>query len=281
MLAGLEVAFTVWTVRPHVAVYSWFYVFIAVFIGYAFHDRRAIALQLTLTCALFALPLAYLDAGYRDALVQTDVSLPILILTGGIVAFLRERLEFEQATLREIADRDPLTGVGNYRLLSSRLQYELARHRRHGRRFAVILLDLDGFKDVNETFGHLAGDRVLREVGAALVAAVRDQDTVARQGGDEFSVLAPEAGPKEAELLAARLCDAVGEVAGVTSNLTASIGYAIYPDDGERPETLLAHADAVARSEKATRRPATTEDDADEQDAAAGSEPTLRLVTES
>jgi diguanylate cyclase (GGDEF)-like protein len=256
IVASLEVALTVWSVRPHTETYSWFYVFVAVFIGYAFRDRRAIAGQLALTCACFALPLAYLDDGYREALIQTVVSIPVIVLTGCIVAFLRERLEQEQDNLRKLADRDALTGVGNYRLLSARLGYELSRHRRHGRRFAVILLDLDGFKEVNETYGHLAGDRVLRDIGAALVEAVRDQDTVARQGGDEFSVLAPEAGPKEAEILAARLCDAVGTVQGVTGPLNASIGWAIFPDDGERPETLLAHADAVARSDKATRRPA-------------------------
>jgi diguanylate cyclase (GGDEF)-like protein len=271
IVASIEVAVTVWSVRPHTETYSWFYVFVAVFIGYAFRDRRAIAAQLALTCACFALPLAYLDDGYREAVIQTIVSIPVIVLTGAIVAFLRERLEQEQANLRKLADRDGLTGVGNYRLLSSRLDYELARHRRHGRRFAVILLDLDGFKEVNETYGHLAGDRVLREVGAALVRAVRDQDTVARQGGDEFSVLAPEAGPKEAEILAARLCDAVGEVAGVTGPLTASIGYAIFPDDGERPEALLAHADSVARSDKALRRePGEVEED----------ERTLRLIKE-
>jgi diguanylate cyclase (GGDEF)-like protein len=270
--ASLEVALTVWSVRPHIETYSWFYVFVAVFVGFAFRDRRVIACHLGLVCACFALPLAYLDEGYRDALIQTVVSVPILVLTGGIVALLRERLETEQQSLRELADRDALTGVGNYRLLASRLSYELTRHRRHGRRFAVILLDLDDFKEVNETFGHLAGDRVLRDVGAALVDALRDQDTIARQGGDEFSVLAPEAGPKEAELLAARLCDAVGQVAGATGPLTASIGWAIYPEDGERPEALLAHADAVARSDKATRRPLSAEaqDDDDER--------TLRLV---
>jgi diguanylate cyclase (GGDEF)-like protein len=273
VIASLEVALTVWSVRPHTETYSWFYVFVAVFVGYAFRDRRAIACHLLLICACFALPLAYLDDGYRQALIQTVVSTPILVLTGGIVAFLRERLEEEQRNLRELADRDGLTGVGNYRLLSARLGYELARHRRHGRRFAVILLDLDGFKEVNETYGHLAGDRVLRDVGAALVHAVRDQDTVARQGGDEFSVLAPEAGPKEAEILAARLCDAVGEVPGVRGPLTASIGWAIYPEDGERPEALLAHADGVARSDKAMRREPVAEDEEDE--------PTLRLVKES
>ena len=273
VIANLEVALTVWSVRPHTETYSWFYVFVAVFIGYAFRDRRVIAGQLLLTCACFALPLAYLDEGYRAALIQFVVSTPILVLTGGIVAFLRERLEDEQRALRDLADRDALTGVGNYRLLSSRLAYELSRHRRHGRRFAVILLDLDDFKEVNETYGHLAGDKVLQDVGAELACAVRDQDTVARQGGDEFSVLAPEAGPKEAEILAARLCDAVGDVAGVRAPLTASSGWAIYPDDGERPEALLAHADTVARSDKATRRPAGSGDEDDD-------EPTLRLVND-
>ena len=94
--------------------------------------------------------------------------------------------------MRELAGRDPLTDVGNYRLLHERLHYELHRHQRVNGQLAVLLIDLDRFKQVNERLGHAAGDDVLRRVALTLRGAVRQQDTVARQGGDEFAVLAPD-----------------------------------------------------------------------------------------
>src|SRR5436190_13547612 len=95
---------------------------------------------------------------------------------------LREGLEWRQRELEELAVRDPLTGVGNYRLLSGRLDYEVARHLRSGDCLTVMVLDLDGFKGVNDTFGHLVGDQVLVDVARAVGSSVRAKDTVARQG---------------------------------------------------------------------------------------------------
>src|SRR2546421_2182536 len=115
---------------------------------------------------------------------------------------LREGLEKRQRELEDLAVRDPLTGVGNFRLLSERLDYEIARHLRSGGSLTVMLLDLDGFKGVNDTFGHLVGDKVLVDVAHALGSSVRAQDTLARQGGDEFSILAPDTENDEAKALA-------------------------------------------------------------------------------
>jgi diguanylate cyclase (GGDEF)-like protein len=173
-----------------------------------------------------------------------------------VVAFLRERLEKGNQVMREAAGRDPLTGVGNYRTLYERLHYEILRHSRHNRRFALALLDLNDFKQVNETHGHLEGDRLLREVGRVLSETVRVQDTVARQGGDEFSVLAPESGPVDALALSRRLQRSLRQVrvGDGMSSLTTSIGYAVFPDHGTTPDALLAHADsALWRSKHESR----------------------------
>jgi diguanylate cyclase (GGDEF)-like protein len=184
---------------------------------------------------------------------------PVLILTAVLVTYFRERLEAGKAAYQELSHRDPLTGVGNYRTLYERLEYEIARHQRHERRFAVLLLDLNGFKQVNDTFGHLEGDRLLQEVGRVLAGTVRDEDSVARQGGDEFSVLAPETTWGEVVALAARIREALATVSAGDRILTTSIGWAIYPENGTTIEELLAHADSELRDNKfhsAARQPA-------------------------
>ncbi len=101
---------------------------------------------------------------------------------------------------------DPLTGLANRRLLMSMAEYEVARHRRADARFAVVMLDLDGFKLLNDRYGHAAGDQMLRDVGAALTRALRSQDTIARCGGDEFCVIAPET--EDPRVLAERIVTA-------------------------------------------------------------------------
>ena len=123
----------------------------------------------------------------------------------GVLLALRARLERDRDAMRRFALRDPLTGLANRRALDERLGYEIARHTRHGESFAVLALDLDGFKAVNDRFGHDAGDEVLREAAAALVEVVRAQDTVVRLGGDEFCVLAPQTGQANADRLTARV----------------------------------------------------------------------------
>jgi diguanylate cyclase (GGDEF)-like protein len=115
---------------------------------------------------------------------------------------------------------------------------------------ALIAIDLDGFKAVNDQLGHLRGDEVLRSVGARLRQAVRAHDLVARQGGDEFCVLAPETGRPSAQELAARVTAAVASIDIDGRTLGASVGIAVFPDDGETAEELLGHADAQLRRAK-------------------------------
>ncbi|HEY7631954.1 MAG TPA: GGDEF domain-containing protein [Thermoleophilaceae bacterium] len=254
-IATLEVAVSVWALGVHGNVVSWLYVLVVVFAALAFRERLSVAAHVVFVSVAFAAPIIYMPGSARDNLVRTLIALPTLAVATGVVTFLRERLELGNEVMRRAAERDPLTGVGNYRTLYERLDYEIARHARHNRRFALALLDLNDFKQVNEAHGHLEGDRLLRDVGRVLLETVRGQDTVARQGGDEFSVLAPESGPVDALALSRRLQRSLRQVR-VTDGipLTTSIGYAVFPDHGTTPDALLAHADsALWRSKHESR----------------------------
>ena len=199
--------------------------------------------------------LATLVVGF--AAVAGAIAGPVALLICGPVFALAlvtaQRIETSHTGLSRLALVDPLTGLGNPRLLRQRLGYEIARHHRHERRLALFVLDLDGFKQVNDRYGHPAGDELLREVARQLERAVREEDTLIRQGGDEFCVLAPETGYAEAEALAERLQDAVRRAAGGLDGLTASIGYAVFPDEGTTPELLLARADEAELERKRER----------------------------
>jgi len=146
------------------------------------------------------------------------------------------------------AHHDALTGLPNRALFYDRLTQELARSRRHdGRRLAVLFLDLDQFKVVNDTLGHAAGDRLLIEIAGRLQRTVRESDTVARVGGDEFTFLLPGIDRAEdAARAAQKILDAISrpiEIGGRQLYITTSIGISLYPADGEEPEALLSSAD--------------------------------------
>jgi two-component system, cell cycle response regulator len=185
-------------------------------------------------------------------------SLPLAALVlGASVAVMhrvRSRLDADRVRLQSTAVTDPLTGLVNRRALLERVDYEVARHARAGHRFAVVAIDLDGFKLVNDRFGHAAGDEVLADVAAALRSAVRDQDTAARVGGDEFCVLAPETDATGADRLAARIRSSVASATGGLRGLSASVGSAIYPADGPTAAEVLEAADARQIAAKRNRR---------------------------
>jgi diguanylate cyclase (GGDEF)-like protein len=156
----------------------------------------------------------------------------------------RSRSERDRDDLRDFALTDPLTRVANRRALLAQADHEIARHRRAQQPLAFVMLDLDGFKAVNDRFGHGAGDDLLRDVARALQRTMRGQDTVARLGGDEFCVLAPETDPAGAQQLAGRVAAAVRSVTVATRSVHASVGAATYPEDGEAPAQLIEIADA-------------------------------------
>jgi diguanylate cyclase (GGDEF)-like protein len=150
-----------------------------------------------------------------------------------------------------LADRDPLTGLFNRRAFERELVRALAGCRRYGVSAALIYLDLDGFKAVNDGLGHGAGDRVLVTVGEVLLAGVRLSDVVARLGGDEFAVLLDRADRRAAEIKAKILC--AGIEAATKGAVGASCGIRAY-EPGITPAQMLAEADAAMYVRKAGRR---------------------------
>jgi len=149
---------------------------------------------------------------------------------------------------------DPLTGLANRQLLADRVSLAIAHARRNTCALAVVYLDLDGFKEVNDTLGHDAGDRLLEMVGQRLVAAVRKVDTVARVGGDEFAVVLWQVnGALDAASVASKLLETVSKQYGIRSRtvkITVSAGLAIYPAHGDDAATLLKSADLALHEAK-------------------------------
>lgn len=160
------------------------------------------------------------------------------VLLGG--ALLDDIQLFEK--VRQLSVSDPLTGLANYRQLIDTLEHEIQRSGRSGRPFAFLLLDLDGLKKINDSHGHLVGSRALCRVANVLRVYSRAVDTCARYGGDEFGVVLPETGPKEAHDAAVRICSRVAEDAEHPP-ISVSAGIALYPEDGEDIESLFNEAD--------------------------------------
>jgi diguanylate cyclase (GGDEF)-like protein/PAS domain S-box-containing protein len=152
--------------------------------------------------------------------------------------------------LRQQAAKDPLTGLANYRHLVEVLDTEIKRSERTAREFALLFLDLDGLKKINDSFGHLVGSQALCRMADVLCNSSRDMDTAARFGGDEFALILPETGAVPASLVARRICENLGHD-GRKPKLSVSIGVAIYPKDGEKIETLMNAADVAVYAMKA------------------------------
>ena len=163
------------------------------------------------------------------------------------VRLLHEMSRAHVQALELLARQDALTGLANRREADERVQMAILHGRRSASAMAVIYLDLDGFKAVNDTWGHGVGDLLLKGVSQRLVAAVRAEDTVARLGGDEFMIaLFAVKGASDAVQVAQKLIQALGlpfVLEGHEVLITASAGLALYPDAGEDVETLVKHAD--------------------------------------
>jgi diguanylate cyclase (GGDEF)-like protein len=162
---------------------------------------------------------------------------------------MAEAAEKATAQMSYMAEHDFLTGLPNRSLLTGRLAQSLALAHRHGKRVALMYLDVDHFKHVNDSLGHAIGDQLLQSAAKRLQACVRNSDTVSRQGGDEFVVLLAEVeGVNDAALAAEKLIAAMAAphlIGGHQLHVTLSIGISIYPDDGKNVETMIRNADTA------------------------------------
>ena len=202
------------------------------------------------------------NKGYAHRMVKKDgtvgyVEAAISVLKdkqGAIVGFrcvsrdVTERKMLEQK-LADMATHDFLTGLPNRILLNDRFQVALAQANRNNYKLGIMSLDLDHFKEVNDTMGHAVGDELLKAVGVRLSNILRSSDTVARMGGDEFLLLLQEIHyPEDAILIAEKIIDSCKEplrINGFELHISTSIGIAIYPDNGEDMDTLMRKSDAA------------------------------------
>jgi len=164
----------------------------------------------------------------------------------GIVRDTTERRRMEERILC-LAFEDALTGLPNRRAFMERFAQEVARAGRHRRKFMIAMMDLDRFKEVNDTLGHQVGDRLLRAVADRLRAILRKEDTLGRLGGDEFAVLIPDVATKrDGVRIGEKFVGAFQSPFPVSPHeigITTSIGFAVYPDDGDDEDTLYKNAD--------------------------------------
>ena len=176
------------------------------------------------------------------------VSVMTLILTAAVSE--RKRVE---AQLRHLSVSDALTGLGNYRQLTTVLEAEIQRSQRTERRFAVVFVDVDRLKQINDRHGHVVGSRALCRVAEVLRGSCRALDTAARFGGDEFALVLPEADAAAAERVVQRIGERLAQDRE-RPRVAASLGVAVYPEDGETVEALLGAADRVLYQMKALHR---------------------------
>jgi diguanylate cyclase (GGDEF)-like protein/PAS domain S-box-containing protein len=180
-------------------------------------------------------------------------------ITGAVIVFrdvtVARAMSLQMA---HSAEHDFLSGLPNRKLLKDRVEYAIALARRHGKKLAVLFLDLDGFKHVNDSLGHPVGDQLLQSVATRLMNCVRGTDTVSRQGGDEFVVLLSEVEQAEdAAITATRMLHSVAEAHLIDQHdlhVTTSIGVSIYPNDGLDAETLIKNADTAMYQAKENGR---------------------------
>jgi diguanylate cyclase (GGDEF)-like protein len=228
------------------ALYLWIVLF-----AFYFLPRSHALLQIAWIAGLYGAALDVARPAGGDLITLWTVTMIGLLLAGLVIARMRDRTDDLVERLRQAARTDALTGLLNRRAFDERLEQELARAQRTRRPFVVLLGDLDRFKEINDHYGHPAGDATLILVGQVLRGATRTVDTVARVGGDEFALILPESDERQGWVLVERLrrylADALIEYQPAVG---LSIGLVVYPRDGETAEALRASVDRALYAAK-------------------------------
>jgi len=183
-----------------------------------------------------------------DAFTTDDLDLLTSIATYTTVAIQRSEYHRKSEELKRISITDSLTGLLNRRYFQERLAEEIERFKRHKLPFSLVMIDIDDFKKLNDTYGHMVGDEALVMTARAIRKSIRAIDVAARYGGEEFTVILPQTPKRHAKTQALRIGDTVGQtvirsVTGDTLHLTVSLGVASFPDDADHLEDLLRRAD--------------------------------------
>jgi len=229
-----------------------YYLWVALYFAYYF-GRRVLVAQLAWIAVAYAAVLALVDPG-SVAISRWLTLVGLIVGAAVVVRLLTERNERLLAELAEAARTDALTGLANRRAFEEQSRHELARAARTGRQLALLMADIDGFKQINDRFGHGAGDEWLAAVAATIEAEVRAGDTAARIGGDEFAVLLPETGRAAAAAMAGRLAAAVAARAEAPMPaISLTVGIATHPPHGPSFEALLRAADDSLYTAKRAR----------------------------
>ncbi|MBF0566916.1 MAG: GGDEF domain-containing protein, partial [Nitrospirae bacterium] len=186
----------------------------------------------------------YVKEGYKRSTREEDFLHSVANALAGII----KRKQVEES-LKYLATYDTLTGLHNRIMFFDRLNQALNQSKRYGHKLAVLFLDLDGFKPINDTMGHDAGDRLLKKVAERLKNSVREADTVSRMGGDEFTVLLSRIEDyRTAELVVGKILKVINSpfcIEDKECSIGVSIGISLYPSDGENAETLIKNADTA------------------------------------
>jgi diguanylate cyclase (GGDEF)-like protein len=222
-------------------------------------DRRRpiVALGLGVLVTLLLTTIVGVLAGARNrAMAKVDRATAALRDDIERRRVIEARLREREGELKRLAFHDPLTGLANRTLFYERVEHALATHGRSAGTMAVLYIDLDGFKQINDNLGHTVGDAVLIEVAVRLRHCVRDSDTVARFGGDEFAALFEEiSAPDDAETVADRVVRAIQrpfDIDGHSCHITASVGVALRQPSDPTADTILRHADDAMYVAKAS-----------------------------
>lgn len=229
-------------------VYQW------VIIGHGVRfGARRLVVSSALSVAFFALIIAITPYWQHNLLNASGLLLGLVILPLYFLSLMRklhslnDKLQVELEKTLHAASHDKLTGLPNRHKFYERLDQEFRRARRHSSGYAVLFIDLDGFKRVNDELGHHAGDEALRQIADRLARCCRDTDLAARLGGDEFAIILDSANSYEqASTPAQRAIDLIEQpisIMGEQRCLSASIGISLYPDDGITPDELTRNAD--------------------------------------